>query len=146
MSIAEAIITVGSTVAGSVAIAYTTFYLQGKHRERALFKALYSEIKLNLSVAQQQTKEPDLVFERAPLYAQAYQSVRVTGELLTLPEPVRQRLEGTYELIYTHNRQIPAAMEIIPRSRGLYERAKKIVENLEFLESELPRHIKYLRQ
>lgn len=146
MSIAEVIITVCCTVAGSVAIAYTTFYLQGKRRKHTLFKALYNEIKLNHSIAQEQSKKPDLVFERAPLYTEAYQNIRVMGELLTLPAPVRRKLEDMYELINAHNRQVPAAMEVIPRDRGLSERIDRIIENLKFLEKELPKNIKYLRQ
>lgn len=146
MNVLEIIITVCATVAGSVAIAYATFYLQGRRRKRSLFKALFNEIGLNLSIARDQAREHDLIFERAFLYREAYQNIRVTGELLSLPELIRRRLENTYELINAHNRQIPAAMEIIPRDRGLKERLEKIIENLVILETEFPKHVKYLKK
>ena len=144
MNIIEIVVTVCSTVAGSVTIAFTTFYLRERSKKRTLFRALYDEIKLNIQVAQRQTKKPNLVFELSPLYTLSYQNIRTTGELLSLPEGTRRELEEVYEMIYAHNRQLPAASEFLPRDRGLYERAEKIVEKLKTLENELPKNLKFL--
>lgn len=147
MSIPEVIATVCCTVAGSVAIAYTTFHLQGKHRKRTLFRALYSEIKLNHSVAQQRVAGLSLTTGYAPLYAEAYYNIRVTGELLTVPELVRRELEEAYELISAYNRQIPAVEGItLMEDQGLYKMIEKIMEKLKILKDELPKNAKYLRQ
>lgn len=141
MSIPEVIITVCCTVAGSTAIAYTTFHLQAKHRKRTLFRALYDEIKRNRHLAEQQQM---LGMERAPergsLYTGAYQNIGLAGELLTLPESVRQELESTYELINTNNRKIPTMTDEI-LDKDVDKRIGNIIKNLKYLEGELPKHI-----
>jgi len=145
LSVTQIIVTVCCTVAGSVAIAFTIFRLQRNAERRKLFKALYSEIGLNRSIAKEQVGKPDLVFDLSPFYTLAYQNIRATGELLALPRVLRQQLEEAYEMIYAHNRQLPAAMEILPRNRGFYEGAGKIAKKLESLQKEMPKCIKCLR-
>lgn len=147
MTIPEVIITVCCTVAGSAAIAYITFYLQAKWRERTLFRALYGEIKGNRRLAEQQREDPMLEMgrapERGPLYTEAYQNIRLAGELLTLPESIRQKLEYIYELINMNNRKIPSITDAF-LDEDVCKRIDKIIQNLKYLEDELPKHISSL--
>ncbi len=153
MNIPEVVITVCCTVAGSVAIAYTTLHLQAKHRKRTLFRALYGEIELNRRFAVQLPQQIHNFFygskastERPMLlYISAYQDMRSAGELLTLPESVRQKIEYTYELINTNNRKIfdIFTMGDIP-DHDAHTRIDKIIQNVKYLEDEIPKHISNL--
>lgn len=67
------------------------------------------------------------------------------GESLLLPEELRMELEDIYELINSHNRQLPATYELIPRDAGFYERLGDIIMKTEHLENELPKILKFLR-
>lgn len=146
MDIIEVLLTVCLTVAGAVAIAFTNFYLEGRKRRRSLFRALYGEIKLNHLVAQKMIKirRTETVFGLAHLYTLCYQNIRTTGELLILPENLRRELEEVYELINTHDRQLAAVYEFIPRDAGFYERLENISKKLEHLGNEFPKKIKFL--
>ena len=157
MIIPEVVITVCCTVAGSVAIAYTTFHLQAKHRKRTLFSALCSEIKqnkvkLNSFGAQDQSyyiKQSEYIPELPTLYTEAYQNLRLAGELLSLPQSIRQRLEDTYGLISMHNLRTAEAradyMTAVLHDNNFKDRINKMVENLKFLEDELPKKVRCLR-
>lgn len=147
MDIIEVLLTVCLTVVGAMAIAFTNFYLEGRKRRRILFRALYDEIKLNQSITQKllKNRRSETVFELAPLYTLSYQNIRITGELLILPEKLRMELEEVYELISAHHRQLPAVYEPIPRDRGFYERLENISKKLEHLENEFPKILKFLR-
>lgn len=151
MNIPEVVITVCCTVAGSVAIAYTTLHLQAKHRKRTLLRALYGEIELNRRFAVQLPQQIHNFFygskastERPMLlYISAYQDMRSAGELLTLPESIRQKIEYTYELINLVNHQI-TAMRKDYYETIIDERITGIIRTLKSLEDELPKHISSL--
>lgn len=147
MNIPEVIMTVLATVAGSVAIAYTTFHLQAKYRKRTLFRALLDEIKLNRLLAEHLKSDNLKTLKRYPsLHTDAYQNLRLTGELLSSPEPVRQTLEYTYEMINTHNYEIQQGKIDPPYGVYFWPRNDEILKNLNFLEGELPKKVKYLRR
>lgn len=143
MNIPESIITVLATVAGAVAIAYTTLHLQAKHRKHTLFRALYSEIKANRRLAEAQRADPMFGLrrrpERRPLYTEAYRQIRLTGDLLELSEPIRQQLEFTYELVDTDNEAILSLIRELDRDAG--RRLDKIIQDSKALEGELPKYI-----
>lgn len=146
MDIIEVLLTVCSTVAGLVAIAYTTFKLERRNKRRSLFRALYDEIKRNHSFIQ--NSEP------THLYTSSYQNIRIAGELFILSEEVRRVLEEVYELIdvYNHQRELfylertfeqaihPgfSLSDNIPSVIGIENIAKK----LKYLENELPKEKK----
>ena len=72
--------------------------------------------------------------------------MRSTGELLSLPEPVRQRLRYTYEMINTHNYEIEQDTIDPPGGVHFWPRNDEILDNLNFLEKELPKAVKCLKQ
>lgn len=147
MTITENILTISLTVAGSVAIAFINFYLEGRKKRITLFKALYDEIRLNYSVADKilKIKRDQGIFELSPLYTLSYKNIRTTGELLSLPKEMRRELEDVYEAISAHNRQLPAVYEIIPRDRGFYERLEGVAQKLKYLENGLPKILRFLK-
>jgi len=147
MDIPEVITTVLATVAGSVAIVYTTLHLQAKHRKRSLFRALLGEIQWNRSLAEHLKDDSLKSLKRyTSLHTAEYQNLRSTGELLSLPEPVRQRLRYTYEMINTHNWEIEQDKINPPGGVYFWPRNDEILENLNSLEKELLKAVKCLKQ
>ena len=147
MNIPELIITVVATVLGSVAIAYTTLHLQAKYRKRSLFRALLGEIQWNRSLAEHLQYDSLKSLKRyTSLHTTEYQNLRSTGELLSLPEPVRQRLRYTYEMINTHNWEIEQDKINPPGGVYFWPRNDEILENLNSLEKELLKAVKCLKQ
>lgn len=135
MNVSEILTTVGSTVAGSAIIAYTTLHLQTKRRRKALFRALQNEIELNLSLAQLIKSGGIVDLGGCPeLYTDAYSSMRLAGELSNLKENIRHELQYTYEMIMRINRTIS-------RNGGLsgsYSPAlDRIITKLELLKNSL---------
>jgi len=102
---------------------------------------------LNCHLAEQQRENPMLDMERAPergpLYTEAYQNIRLAGELLTLPKSIRQKLEYIYELINMNNRKIPSITDAF-LDKDVRKRIDKIIQNLKYLEDALPKHISNL--
>ena len=147
MDVPEVIVTVLATVAGSVAIAYVTLHLQTKYRKRSLFRALLSEVQWNHSLTEH-LKDDSLKSLRryTPLHTAAYQDFHLTGQLLSLPELVRQALRYAYEMINTHNWEMEHHPPIPPGGVHFWPRNDEILDKLSFLEEELPKAVKYLRQ
>jgi len=154
MDPAEVLFTVGLTVAGSIAIAYTTQWLQTRERTLRLRRSLRHEIAANLSLAKSNLEvistlghdREDVIkgewtyFDISPLRAVAYHDFRLGGQSANLTEEIRATLDEIYDLIDGHNRQVLfLTMEPIPRTRGMSARLGRIVEKLGFLERELPR-------
>lgn len=150
----QVLYTVGLTVAGSVAIAYTTLWLQNRRRRKRLFESLYHEIVANLSVANTNLEIIDFLEERhktrkeskadwtyfdiSTLYTSSYQDFRLSGEGVNLPREIRMILDETYELILTHNRQTRfLTSEFPPRTGGMSERLKLIIEKLSYLQQKI---------
>jgi hypothetical protein len=112
------------------------------------FRALYGEIKANRCLAEQQRADPMFEVqrgpERRPLYTEAYRQIRLTGDLLALPESIRQQLESTYELVGTNNAAIPSwADECLDKDAG--QRIDRIIQSSKALEDELPKYIPALQ-
>ena len=147
MDIAVVIMTVLATVAGSVAIAYITIRVQTKYKKRSLFRALLSEIEWNGSLARH-LKEDSLksLMRYTPLHTEAYQNFRLAGELIGLPEPIRQNLMYVYEMIGTHNWEMERGNIDPPGGVYFFPRNDEILEKLTFLEKELPKTAKYLKR
>jgi hypothetical protein len=146
MNVSEILITVGLTVAGSVAIAYTTFHLQAKSRRKTLFRALLSEVRWNRSLVEHLKDDSLKSLKRyTPLHTVAYQNFRLTGELLSLPEPIRQNLMYTYEMINTHNLEMEHHPPIPPSGVDFWPRNDEILEKLNSLEVELRKTVKCLK-
>jgi len=147
MNVSETLITVGLTVAAAVAIACTTFKLQARRRERALFRALLSEVEWNHSLAEHLKDDSLKSLKRyTPLHTGAYQNFQLSGELLSLPEPVRQNLMYVYEMINTHNWEIEQGKIAPPGGAYFVQRNDEILEKLNFLEVALPKTVKYLKR
>jgi ankyrin repeat protein len=147
MDIAAVITTVLATVAGSVVIAYTTMHLQTKYKKRSLFRALLSEVEWNHSLAEHLKDDSLESLKRyTPLHTEAYQNFRLTGELLNLPGPIRRNLVYTYEMINTHNWEIEQGKIAPPGGVYFAQRNDEILEKLTFLEEELPKAMKHLKQ
>jgi hypothetical protein len=135
MNISEILITVGLTVAGSVVIAYTTLCLQAKRRRKALFQALQNEVELNLLLAQQIKSGDIIALGGCPeLHTDAYNNMRLAGEVLSLKENIRHELQYTYEMINMLNRSI--SLDGGLRGAGS-KRLGGIIQRLELLENEL---------
>jgi hypothetical protein len=111
--------------------------LHERQTKRRLFRALYDEIRLNLSVAQKNLKT-DPIFSPtwSPLYTLSYQNIRGSGELMDLPDDLRIKLEETYELIYSFDRKVEIGHGLADRPNLLSD----IVKNLEELSRELKSH------
>lgn len=141
MNVSEILITVGLTIAAAVAIAYTTFKLQARHRERALFRALLDEVKLNLSRAQviESRSMKDMVIYPG-LRTEAYDSARLAGVLLRLKEDVREKVHYLYEMIIMHNREISVCDGQVGASYDV--RLDRVIRNLELLENELSKKVR----
>lgn len=141
MNVSEILITVGLTVAAAVVIAYTTFKVQTKHRERALFRALLDEVKLNLSRAQviKSRSMKDMVIYPG-LRTEAYDSARLAGVLLSLKEDVREKVHYPYEMIIMHNREISVASGQVGASYDV--RLDRVIRHLELLENELSKKVR----
>lgn len=151
MSPIEVMYTVGLTLAGSIAIAYTTLWLQRRIRRRRLYNALHREVGLNLSVAKRdlelinfferrEGKGDWTYFDISPLYTAVYQDFRLSGETINLSEEIRTTLEKVYELIYIHNRQASfMSSEFPPRTGGMAKRLELIIESLNSLHLEMKR-------
>ena len=155
MSPADILYSVGLTVAGSIAIAYTTLWLQNRIRRRKLFNSLYYEIVANFSVAMHDLgiinfleehksrgkSEGDWTyFDISLFHTSCYQTFQLGGEPLNLPHKIAMTLGETYELIFTHNRQIALlTLEFPPRARGISERLKTIMDKLNLLQAEMER-------
>lgn len=152
MSVIEVAYTVGLTVAGSIAIAYTTLRLQDRQRSRRLRNSLRHEISANLSGAksnlesisaldrkgERESKGEWTYFDILPLRIISYQDSRLSGEGGNLGEEIRAKLDEVYELINAHNRQVSfMTVEFIPRTRGMAERLQLIIEKLNSLYGEL---------
>jgi len=110
--------------------------LHERQTKRRLFRALYDEIRLNFFVAQKNLKE-DFIFSRtwSPLYTLSYQNIRSSGELMSLAEDLRIKLEETYELIYFFNKKVEIGHGLADRPNLLSD----IVKNLEELSQEFKR-------
>lgn len=141
MNVSEIFVTVVLTVAAAVVIAYTTFKVQTKHRERALFRALLDEIKLNLSRAQviKSRSMKDTVIYPG-LRTEAYDSARLAGVLLSLKEDVREKVHYLYEMIIMHNREISVCSGQVGASYDV--RLDRVIRNLELLEDELSKKVR----
>lgn len=143
MSIVEIIVTVGCTIAGSVAIAFTIFHLQEKSRRKALFRALYDEIRLNRSLAQETLNSLQKASEEVDarimfnfLYTGAYESARLSGELSILNKDLRFELMKTYDKIYAYDRDAEYKY-------WHFELLKELIKRLEYFEKELPKYLKF---
>ena len=141
MNVSEIFVTVVLTVAAAVVIAYTTFKVQTKHRERALFRALLDEVKLNLSRAQviKSRSMKDMVIYPG-LRTEAYDSARLAGVLLSLKEDVREKVHYLYEMIIMHNREISVCSGQVGESYNV--RLDRVIRNLELLENELSKKVR----
>lgn len=107
MNVYEILTAVGLTIVGSVTIAYLTLYFQAKRRRKALFRTLQNEVELNLSLAQQIRLGDIVDLGGCPeLHADAYNNIRLAGELSSLKEDIRHELQYTYEMITMLNRRI----------------------------------------
>lgn len=152
MRLGEVVYTVCLTVAGSIAIAYTTLWLQERIRRRRLHRSLYHEIVANLSVAKRDREIINVLerkterknkggwtyFDISPLRTFSYQDFRLSGEGLNLPGEIRLRVDEVYELIGEHNRQVSFLTgEFLPRTGGMSKRLESIVEKLNSLEEQL---------
>lgn len=153
MSTLQVLHTVGLTLVGSIAIAYTTLWLQNRIRRARLFKSLYHEVVVNSSVVKQaleilsflegheprkENKPRWTYFDVPSLHSTSYQHFLSNGEGLNLPEEVRMILEETYELILVHNRQISLlTVEWPPRTGGMSERLRLIIEKLSSLQAKM---------
>jgi hypothetical protein len=77
--------------------------LLGERRKRkSLIRSLYVEIGHNKSAARKMIKirRDQVVHELTPLDTLSYQNMRMTGEVLNLPENVPRGLDELYELVY----------------------------------------------
>lgn len=147
MNVSEIFVTAGLTVAGSVAIAYTTIHLQTKYRRGSLFRALLSEVEWNRSLAEHLKDDSLKNLKRyTSLHTVAYQDLQLTGELLSLPEHIRRNLMYTYEMINTHNWEIEQGKIAPPGGVYFVQRNDEILDKLTFLEEELPKVVKYLKR
>lgn len=147
MNVSEILITVSLTVVAAVAIACTTFKLQARRRERALFRALLSEVEWNHSLAEHLKEDSLKSLKRyTPLHTGAYHNFQLSGELLSLPELVRQNLMYVYEMINAHNQEIEQGKIAPPGGVYFVQRNDEILEKLTFLEVELPKAVKYLKR
>lgn len=136
MNVSEILTTVGSTVAGSVVIAYATLHLQAKGRRKALFRALLNEVRLNLPLARMIKSGDSKSLGGCPgLHTGAYDNMRLAGELLSLEENVREELQYLYEMIIMHNRDISLYGGL--SGLGHTVRLDEIIQRLELLENEL---------
>jgi hypothetical protein len=139
MNVSEILITVSLTVAGSVAIAYTTLHLQAKSRRKTLFRALQNEVKLNLSLAQLiKSGEVEALGGCPELHTDAYNNVRLAGELSSLKENVREGLQYIYEIIIMLNRDISLNGGL---SGAGSMRLGGIIQRLESLENKLAKEV-----
>jgi len=149
MNISEILVTVGLTVTAGAIIAYTTFKLQVRHREKALFRALRSEIELNKLKLETFIEDWSMYYwektdycpEAPILFTEAYEALRLSGEILKLPENVRNRLSNTVSLIAIHNlRMSEAGLDYvlvkgeISKTEG---RMNGILKNLRVMENEI---------
>jgi hypothetical protein len=149
MNISEILITVALTVAAAVAIAYTTFKLQARHRERGLFKALLTEIEYNRLRLESfvgewslwSKEKSDHPPEAPLLFSEAYEALRLSGQLLKLHEGVRTRLNNTLSLVAVHNLRVSEAGLNYSKALGhdtyLQGRMNRIFQDLQALENEL---------
>jgi hypothetical protein len=147
MNVSEILVTVGLPVAGSVAIACITLHLRTKHRRRRLFGALLSEVEWNRSLAKHLKDDSLTNLKRhTSLHTVAYQNLQSEGELLGLPEHIRQNLMYTYEMINTHNWEMEQGKITPPYGVYFVQRNNEILEKLTFLQEELPKVVKYLKR
>jgi hypothetical protein len=116
---------------------YVERYLHEKATKKRLFRALYDEIYLNYLVAQENLKaNPTFSPNWSPLYTLSYQNIRGSGELMSIAEDLRIKLQKTYDWIYFFNRKVEIGHGLADRPNLLSE----IVKNLEELSREL-RHL-----
>ena len=108
-------------------------HLHERQTKRCLFRALYDEIRLNFSVAQKNLKTDLPTW--SPLYTLSYQNIRGSGELVSLPEDPRIKLQETYDLIYFFNKRVEIGHGLADRPNLLSD----IVKNLEELVQEFKR-------
>ena len=154
MNVVEVGLGVFFTVIGSLTIAIMTLRLQDRKYKRRLFKALYKEIKRNRKAIQtllerrknETTQTKISLFEISYLYSFSYQTIWLTGELLSLHRPLREDLESTYELIDLHNRQLSTMDESDVGRSDFNDRLHKMENKLQKLEDDLPGEKKYLKE
>jgi len=149
VNVYEILITVGLTVVAAAVIAYTTFKLQARHRERVLFRALQGEIEINkiklknfiMECNGYQSGKRRYEPEAPILFTESYEALRLSGELLKLPETVRDRLNNTISLIAIHNLRMSEAGLDYFQAKGDSEKKRHridvTIKNLKFLEAEL---------
>ena len=149
MNVSEILITVGLTVAAAAVIAYTTFKLQARHREKALFRALQSEFEINKIKLDTFIKDWSMYYwektdydpEAPILFTEAYEALRLSGDLLKLPVAVRNRLNNTLSLIAIYNLRVSEAELDYSRAKGREEqfrpRMNGILKHLKVPENEL---------
>jgi|GEM_PF-3839171 len=145
MNIYEILITVGLTVAAAAVIAYTTFKIQTKHRERALFRALLDEVNLNITRAQVikatlKSGDSEHFVVYPGLRTEAYDNARLAGVLLSLKEDVRERVHYLYEMIVMHNREISAREGWGGRRYDV--RLDQIIKKLKLVENDFAKEVR----
>jgi hypothetical protein len=78
-------------------------------------------------------------FELSPLYTLGYQNIRMSGELAILSRDTLTLLEGTYKMIFAHNRQATVIFNApngFMRDKGLKE-SRKIRNRFRTIKTEL---------
>jgi hypothetical protein len=101
----EIAITVLLTVAGSVAIAFSTIWFQDRTTKKLSLNSLLSEVRHNTLLVNQHKKQiEDLKGIHAPeglkeLQIDAYLKVREMGYILNMPEELRLELFNVYNTI-----------------------------------------------
>jgi hypothetical protein len=145
----EILVTVGLTVAAGAVIAFVTLKLQSKHSERGLRSALRGEIERNRGMMENFANEWVLYwgkgiknYPEAPiLFVEAYQALRLSGEVLKLSVDTRSRLNNTMRMIDIHNFRVNEEGLDYGKAKGndpeLKNRMDRIIENLKSLETEL---------
>jgi len=161
----------GYVISGMVSVftAIIILKLQAWTSKKKIFKALYSEVESNLSLAQKvlplteyfnRKDEPKAhksitYFDLQRLHIYSYEHFRRSGYLLSLNEKSRKLLEEAYELIFPHNYQTgtirsqeidyssyPAMVATIaPRVGGYSERLKILIDKLKLLREELKPYV-----
>ena len=133
-----AIITGCFTLLGVIAGIILEFYIHEKRVRERFFKALYDEIQLNLLIVRE-TLDALKVTSTAytPIYTHSYGDIRASGYLIDLNRELRVKLWKAFDQIYRYDRD------------GKYEYwhrdlLKDLVKDLEYLEKELPSHLKFL--
>jgi len=153
----------------SVFTAVIILSLQEWRSKKRVLKAVYGEIVGNLRLVKKLIplaksfsskdgfiEQKSTVFDLQSLHVSSFETLRLSGHLLSLNQKTRDLLEEVYKLISSHNSQTEMLIShkidfsspqtligtLAPRIGGYIERLEVLREKLQSLQEEFRRYIK----